>query len=160
MHSPHPLALRRCAHLRARCATHTALLADACWTAQPAAATPALQRTHAALRELAAQTGEAPGALLYITFANDAVQDMLVNWVVHARRAGVHAFLVGAMDARMQRFCSQQGLLSWPMDDEGLLDLVAASNGTGLTRLADGNFRCAHACNARRGATSNGLLPS
>ncbi len=80
--------------------------------------------------------------MLFITFANDAFQDMLVNWVVHARLAGVEAFLVGAMDAGVRRFCSQQGLLSWPMDDDDLLELVSAGNVT-LSRLADSNFRCA-----------------
>jgi len=107
-------------------------------------ATPALQRTYDVLRKLAAQTGQQPGALLLITFANEAFLDLLMNWVVHARRAGAVGFLVGAMDAGTHRFCSQQGLLSWPMDDEGLLDLIASNaNATELVRLADGNFRCA-----------------
>lgn len=109
---------------------------------QPAAVTPALQRTFDVLRQLAAQTGQQPGALLLITFANEAFQDLLINWVVHARRAGVDAFLIGAMDAGTHRFCSQHGLLSWPMDDDGLTDLIASSaNTTELVRLADGNFR-------------------
>jgi hypothetical protein len=112
-----------------------------------AGATPALQRTHVALRALARHvTGEGPGALVFITFANEAFLDMLNNWVVHALRSGVAAFLVGAMDGGVRRYCSQQGLLSWPMDDEGLLDLVAASNGT-LGRLADSNIR--HVCSRR-----------
>jgi hypothetical protein len=51
------------------------------------------------------------------------------------------------MDAGTHRFCSQHGLLSWPMDDEGLLDLIASSaNTTELAGLADGNFRCALQC--------------
>jgi len=111
---------------------------------QSPAATPTLQRTYDVLRKLAARTGEPPGALLLITFANEAFQDLLINWVVHARRAGVGAFLVGAMDAGTYRFCSQYGLLSWPMDDPGLLDLIASSaNTTELVKLADSNFRCA-----------------
>ena len=111
---------------------------------QPSAETPALQRTFKVLRRLAAQTGQQPGGLLLITFANEAFQDLLINWVVHARSAGAHAFLVGAMDAGTHRFCSQHGLLSWPMDDEGLLDLIASSaNTTELVKLADSNFRCA-----------------
>ena len=113
-------------------------------TDQSPAATPTLQRTYDVLRKLAARTGEPPGALLLITFANEAFQDLLINWVVHARRAGVGAFLVGAMDAGTYRFCSQYGLLSWPMDDPGLLDLIASSaNTTELVKLADSNFRCA-----------------
>ena len=111
---------------------------------QPPAATPALQHTYEVLRKLAARTGEPPGALLLITFANEAFQDLLINWVVHARRAGVGAFLVGAMDAGTHRFCARHGLLSWPMDDPGLLDLIASSaNTTELVKLADSNFRCA-----------------
>ena len=111
---------------------------------QPPAATPALQCTYGMLRKLAARTGEPPGALLLITFANEAFQDLLINWVVHARRAGVGAFLVGAMDAGTHRFCNQHGLLSWPMDDPGLLDLIASgANTTELIKLADNNFRCA-----------------
>ena len=116
-------------------------------TVQPPAATPALQRTYSVLRKRAAQTGQQPGGLLLITYANEAFQDLLINWVVHARRAGANAFLVGAMDAGTHRFCSQHGLLSWPMDDEGLLDLIASSaNTTELAGLADGNFRCALQC--------------
>ena len=112
-------------------------------TVHPPAATPALQRTYAVLRKLAARTGEPPGALLLITFANEAFQDLLINWVVHARRAGVGAFLIGAMDAGTHRFCARHGLLSWQMDDPGLLDLIASSaNTTELVKLADSNFRC------------------
>ena len=121
------------------CGLHAEYGAD-----KPPAATPALQRTYDVLRNLAARTGQPPGSLLLITFANEAFQDLLINWVVHARRAGVGAFLVGAMDAGTHRFCSRHGLLSWPMDDPGLLDLIASSaNTTELVKLADNNFRCA-----------------
>ena len=116
-------------------------------TDQPSAKTPAVQRSLSVLRKLAEQTGLQPGGLLLITFANEAFQDLLINWVLHARSAGAHAFLVGAMDAGTHRFCSQHGLLSWPMDDEGLLDLIASSaNTTELMKLADSNFRCALRC--------------
>ena len=106
-----------------------------------------MQRTHAALRELARQaTAQEADALVFITFANEAFLPLLSNWVAHARHAGVHAFVVGAMDAGVRRFCRQQGLLSWPMDDAGLLDLVAATSNETLTRLGDANVRRVPAC--------------
>ena len=47
------------------------------------------------------------GSDLVITFATGSVSTMALNWIANAKRAGVDAVLIGALDAKMMEECER-----------------------------------------------------
>ena len=68
-----------------------------------------------------------PGSDIFVSFASHSMAPFALNWVANLQKAGVHEYLVGALDEGMLHTCLAQGIPTLTLDGSTIKDRRSAN---------------------------------